>query len=279
MSFTITLDDNSVHEVSQFVFNDGSVQVEISGDLPLHAESAIILAYLQTPEDQMALIMLSNAIRIACPVVKIHCLMQFTPYGRQDAPFCKGQANSMKAWADVVNSLGFASVTVTDPHSIAVSHLDNCISIDIVELIHMSKFLTNLITSGDMTLVSPDAGSNKKAHNIAKEFGFTKLIRADKARNLATGEIVETEVYGDVSGDTCLIVDDICDGGMTFIKLAEALRDKGAEKVILLVTHGLFTKGLGVFEDLIDEIYTTSSWPRKSHDNDSTYTGIYKVLD
>lgn len=277
--FKIVLEGQELREVKQFVFNDGSVQIEIQGELFQGCMHVVVEAIIQSPADQMGLVMLANAIRTACPLAEIHCVMPFTPYGRQDAPFCSGQANSMKAWAQVVNSLHFASITTIDPHSIAVSHLDNCVAVDIVDVLKVSdEFLELFLDPDNITLVSPDAGANKKAHKICQQFGFTKLVRADKARDLATGEIIETEVYGDVEGETCLIVDDICDGGMTFIKLAEALRAKGATKVILFVTHGLFTKGLSVFEGLIDEIYTTESWPQTT-DITEGYNGKFVICN
>ena len=63
-----------------------------------------------------------------------------------------------------------------------------------------------------------------------------------------------------LEGRTAIITDDICDGGYTFIKVAEQLKAKGASKVILFVTHGIFSKGLDVFEGLIDHVYTTTSF-------------------
>lgn len=274
--FRLVVDGKKLLLVKQFIFNDGSVQVEIVGGLDSSVTHVVIEALLQTPADQMALVMLVNAIKTSSPLAEIHCVMPFTPYGRQDAPFVNGQANSMKAWAGVINSLGFASLTTLDPHSIAVSHFDNCVAIDIVDVIKGSAEFLDTLPGSEMTLVSPDAGANKKAHKLVQAFGFPKLVRADKARDLATGNILETVVYGDVEGDTCLIVDDICDGGMTFIKLAEALKNKGASKVILFVTHGLFTKGLSVFEGLIDEIYTTESWISESSISEG-YNGKFIV--
>jgi len=63
-----------------------------------------------------------------------------------------------------------------------------------------------------------------------------------------------------LEGRTAIITDDICDGGYTFIKVAEQLKAKGASKVILFVTHGIFSKGLGVFDGLIDHVFTTDSF-------------------
>ena len=275
--FRLLLNEETCLEVSQFVFNDGSVQVQIEGEVPPAVGVVVIDAILQTPADQMGLIMVANAVREVAPMADVHLSMCFTPYGRQDASFCPGQANAMKAWAGVVNSLNFTTVTTLDPHSIAISHIDRCYAVDIVDVLRASKEMTEVFRDNiALTLVSPDAGANKKSHKICQTFGIDKLIRADKARDLQTGDILETVVYGDVCEDTCLIVDDLADGGATFVFLAEKLKEMGAKKIILFVTHGIFSKGLGVFEGLIDEIYTTTSWPQ-STDITEGYTGKFTI--
>ena len=63
-----------------------------------------------------------------------------------------------------------------------------------------------------------------------------------------------------MDGRIAVITDDICDGGYTFIKVAEQLKAKGADKVVLFVTHGIFAKGLDVFDGLIDHVFTTDSF-------------------
>ena len=65
------------------------------------------------------------------------------------------------------------------------------------------------------------------------------------------------EVFGDVTGKSVLIADDICDGGRTFIELAKVLKERGAAHIHLHVTHGIFSKGKAVFEGLIDTVTST----------------------
>ena len=61
-----------------------------------------------------------------------------------------------------------------------------------------------------------------------------------------------------LSNRRILIVDDICDGGATFVGLAKELRAAGAKKVYLYVTHGIFSKGLPL--EGIDKVFTTDSY-------------------
>ncbi|HCW17254.1 MAG TPA: phosphoribosylpyrophosphate synthetase, partial [Achromobacter sp.] len=57
-----------------------------------------------------------------------------------------------------------------------------------------------------------------------------------------------------------LVVDDICDGGRTFLELASALRDTTRQPVYLYVTHGIFSKGLGELNARYAGIFTAYDW-------------------
>ena len=82
---------------------------------------------------------------------------------------------------------------------------------------------------------------------------------SDKTRDVMTGKITGFEVYADdLKGKSCIIVDDICDGGGTFAGLAIELRKKGARKVHLIVTHGTFSKGLTTLTNF-DSVITSSA--------------------
>lgn len=110
-------------------------------------------------------------------------------------------------------------------------------------------------------LISPDAGSNKKIFDLAKSINYTgEIIRCDKLRDISTGKIIETIVYkDDLKGRDVIIVDDICDGGNTFIQLAKVLKQKNAGKIYLVVTHGIFSAGFDGLGEYFDGIYCTNS--------------------
>ena len=108
-------------------------------------------------------------------------------------------------------------------------------------------------------LVSPDAGANKKVFEFAKLHGYKRVVRADKVRDVSTGEILSTQVFSEHVGNAdFLMLDDICDGGRTFIELARELRKLTTGKIFLYVTHGIFSKGGDVFDGFIDQIYTSN---------------------
>jgi ribose-phosphate pyrophosphokinase len=88
-------------------------------------------------------------------------------------------------------------------------------------------------------------------------------VTCRKNRNESTAEItgVSDDDFVDLGGNDCLIVDDICDGGFTFVKLAEALKNKNAGNVYLAVSHAILSKGAHqLLNNGIDHIYCTDGY-------------------
>ena len=152
----------------------------------------------------------------------------------------------------------YEEVIIRDPHSSFTEHYFDNSFVEYREISQLQSFLEAPFPNSqkqtfDM-LVAPDKGAKEKTKKIAEHFG-TPYVTCDKDRDPATGWINSVIVNGDVKGKHCLITDDICDGGGTFQLTAKALREKGAASVNLYVTHGIFSKGLGIFNGLVDNIF------------------------
>jgi ribose-phosphate pyrophosphokinase len=91
----------------------------------------------------------------------------------------------------------------------------------------------------DLMVVSPDVGGVARARELAKRINAPLAI-VDKRREKA-GEVAGMTVIGDVSGKTCIIVDDICDTAGTLCKAAEVLLENGAVEVHSYITHGVLS--------------------------------------
>ncbi len=250
-----------------FIFPGGEINVKIDSSnlkyLYEKAEYQTIIAKIQSSLEVMQLVMLVDALR-RFDSTPIRLFLPYVPYGRQDRVCNNGEAFSLKAFAGVINSLNFSKVIVCDPHSEVIGAVfDNVTVISQKQIINkFQAFIEKVIVSSSV-FISPDAGSNKKTSEIAKYFNHNSFVRADKLRDLSTGEIKETIVYATetIKGADVFIVDDICDGGRTFIELAKVLKRKDVNTVNLYVTHGIFSKGTKVlFENGIDAIYTTNSF-------------------
>jgi len=273
-------------DVKTFLFPAGEVGIKIDFNYILKHSIIEIKARIRNSNDFMYLAMAKNAInenpncRVFPP--RVDLFLPYVPYARQDRVCNRGESFSLKAFAGLINSLGFDTVTILDAHSdVAPALFDRCINIKQLDIITRFEEFKNKIMDGGYMFVSPDAGGNKKTVDLAKYFGHKDFIRADKRRNLATGDILETIVYADdLTGKNVCIADDICDGGKTFIELAKVLKSKGANSVILYVTHGIFSKGIKVLTDAgIDHIYTTNSYQDQPlGDYDDTKITIFDVL-
>lgn len=256
---------NLTLDLKTFLFPGGEVGVKLdASNLRYRSDSRThqtIVARLQDAIDIVTLIMTVDALRRFDPT-PIRLFMPYVPYARQDRVCVTGEAFSLKAFAAVVNALGFERVTVVDPHSDVVGAVfDRLEIITQRDVISRYAAFSRALAEGPFVFVSPDAGANKKTAELARYFEHDTYVRADKKRNLETGAIIETLVYGDVAGQTLVIADDICDGGRTFIELATVLKRGGATRIILFVTHGIFSKGLKpLLDGGIDEIYTTNSY-------------------
>ncbi len=207
----------------------------------------------ESSEDIIDLLLLVNAMKHA-GISLCTLNIPYVPFSRQDRVCNPGEAFSLQVFADLINSCNAKYVLITDPHSDVVTALiNNCGVVSQAEV-----FAKPLETMGDYYLISPDGGSLKKIYELAKVVDSLGVIECSKERDIETGKITKTIVHysGDLDGTHCIIVDDICDGGKTFIEIAKVLKIMGASPITLMVSHGFFTKGLEVFDNLIDEIYT-----------------------
>lgn len=142
-----------------------------------------------------------------------------------------------------------ACVTI-DPHSDVAGVLPHYEQSEVV-----MEFSKLGIFDSTPIIAIPDAGATKKAYSWLGDFEYVQCL---KTRNPLTGELGGFQVINSefVSGRNVVIIDDICDGGGTFIGLAEELKKAGAQNLILGVTHGLFTKGISVLLEKFLWIYT-----------------------
>ena len=260
----------------EFLFPAGEVSVKLNANDYAYRELDLpntIVARIQSSDDLLKLAMLKDALQ-KIDNHPINLFMPYVPYARQDRVCDKGESFSLAVLARFIASLGFAKVAIVDPHSDATPAAFEGLSVNLTvikQLDVLNKSIEFIPTLMGSTLVSPDAGSNKKTSDAAAWLGHESFVRADKLRDLTNGKIKEITVYADdLKGRNVVILDDICENGGTFIGLAAELRKRNCGKVILYVTHGVFggeARKLDVLENLfkqggVDEIWTTDSYHR-----------------
>ncbi len=133
-----------------------------------------------------------------------------------------------------------------------------------VDNIYATPILTHDIMQQrieNLMVVSPDIGGVVRARAVAKMLN-SDLAIIDKRRPKANvAEVMN--IIGDVSGKTCLLIDDMIDTANTLCKAASALKERGAERVLAYATHAVFSGG--AVERLnssdIDQVVITDTIP------------------
>lgn len=219
-------------------------------------------ALIKDSDGIMAVLLLKDAIHRTYGFgVKVYLVLKYIPYARQDRVCNVGEPLSIKVFADIINNANFSKVFISDPHSDVSSALFN--NVEIITQLDLFTDWYNICTINikDYVIVSPDAGAIKKSMKVAQHYNIP-LICAEKIRNMKTMEIEKTVVHMEPNTvEKTIIIDDICDGGRTFIELAKVLKnEKGVKQVDLFVTNGIFSYGKEKILEIVDNIYTIYDW-------------------
>lgn len=269
-----SFDRKDVVPLKSFKFSGGEIQVEV-GLVPIPSLYLRVRAHLTSSDEIFTLMLVVDALRrqLRARNAKsedIHLECAYLPYARQDRVMNPGEALSLRVMCDLINGMNFKTVSVWDVHSdVALALLNNVNNYGpetFVREVPADRFTT--------ILVAPDAGAIKKVFKVSEILGFLAgTVTASKHRSTKDGSITETEVHcGHVGDNDFLIVDDLCDGGATYIGytksdgtkvpgLVQALRPLTNGKIYMYFTHGIFSKGLDVFHGLVDGIYVAKPFP------------------
>lgn len=243
-------------EFQSFIFSGGEPHIKIKSDFDV-SETVTITHRINSFNDFGLLLLAVDALK-RMEVKLINVFIPYFPAARQDRVMIAGEPLSVKVYADILNSLKLNKITVFDAHSeVTPALLDNC------EVIPNHAFIASVLQKigNDVKLISPDGGALKKIYKVSEYLGGIEVVECSKSRDVKTGKLSGFKVYNDnLQGMDCLIVDDICDGGGTFIGLAEELKKKNAGKLYLAVSHGIFNKGFDVFQKDFEKIFTTDSF-------------------
>jgi len=190
-------------------------------------------------------------------------LMPYLPFARHDRAFVRGDGEPLTVLRQIYLGLTTHNIVVIDPHStesepfrhIPQSNVANAA----LHMIHDhcgGKYVLD-----GYAFAIPDKGAVPKALTWLTDDDVS--VQCLKVRDGETGALSGFDVIADqdqVKGKRIILVDDICDGGGTFIGLAAKLVEMGAESIDLVVTHGLFTKGVDELLETFHRIYTLENY-------------------
>lgn len=262
-------------------FPDGHLHRDATNLSELQAEThphVVIKCRLKSFNDLFPVLQATDAVRRSTTNVKVSLYIAYLLAARYDRPMSKYDSFDLKIVADVINSQNYAQVQLFEPHSktsldlinrsISVSPLDG----PVTHMLEDWKVVDDSYT--DVCLVAPDLGAVKRLEVFASKLPHSlPLVLCNKHRNLRTAAILSLDILTpNEVRKSCIIYDDLCDGGRTFIEVAAKLRDHGAQHITLAVTHGLFTQGTDALltptDDgkYVDQILTTNSYQDLNYD-------------
>ena len=221
-------------------FNDQEIFVEVYENV--RGEDMFIVQPTSNPanDNLMELLIIADALKRSS-AARITAVIPYFGYARQDRRTKARTPISAKLVANLITQAGVDRVLTLDLHATQIQGffdipVDNLYAAPIFALDVAHHFRGRL---QDVTVVSPDVGGVARARELAKRIGCALAI-VDKRRE-KPGEVAEMTVIGDVTGKTCIIVDDICDTAGTLCKAAETLINAGATEVHSYITHGVLS--------------------------------------
>ncbi len=244
-----TINLNTGEGVKITIFPDGQPHINIS-NITEGDEVKVICSITDTSK-LLQLLEAANALDNLFAKKRV-LVIPYLMAARYDRLMQTGDSIDLKVVADLVNSCGFEKVYLYDVHSdVALLLIKNAIGIT-------NENLVRTYDMPDAVLICPDAGASKKVGNY---FGWNTNIKdivyCSKNRDLATGkltlEILEPQ---ECTNRNCVIIDDICDGGGTFLAIAEKIQPA---HLTLIVTHGIFSKGFETLHNYFQQIVVSDS--------------------
>ncbi len=241
-------------------FSDGEVQVEIEENVRGQDVFVIQPTSAPTAEYFMELLVLVDALKRAS-ATNITAVVPYFGYARQDRrPRSARVPITAKVAAKMFSAVGTDRVLTVDLHADQIQGF-----FDIpVDNVYASPLLLADIWrnqgTDNLIVVSPDVGGVVRARAIAKRLDDAELAIIDKRRPKANVATV-MNIIGDVSGKTCVLVDDIVDTAGTLCAAAAALKANGAKKVVAYCTHPVLSGAAiaNVTNSQLDELVVTDT--------------------
>lgn len=242
-------------------FSDGEVTVELNENV--RGKDVFVLQSTCEPtnDNLMELLLTIDALRRAS-ASRITAVVPYFGYARQDRRVRSSRVPiSAKVVADMMVSVGVDRVLTVDLHAEQIQGFFTCP----VDNVYASPILNDDIVASnfkDVVVVSPDIGGVVRARAIAKQLDDADLAIIDKRRPRANESEV-MNLIGDVEGRNAIMVDDMVDTAGTLCSAANALKERGAKKVVAYCTHAVLSgKALdNVRNSQLDELVVTDTIP------------------
>jgi ribose-phosphate pyrophosphokinase len=259
-------------------FSDGEITVEIQEHV--RGKDVFILQSTCAPanENLMELLVMVDALKRAS-AGRITAAIPYFGYARQDRRVRSERVPiAAKLVADLLTAAGVHRVLTMDLHA---EQIQGFFNIPVDNIYSLPIMLADVWKKNysDLMVVSPDVGGVMRARALAKRLECDLAI-IDKRRPKANVSEV-MNIIGDVSGRTCVIMDDMVDTAGTLCKAAAALKDHGAKKVLAYCVHPVLSGAAvsRINESAIDELVVTDTIPLSEEAQKSSCIRQLSVAD
>lgn len=200
---------------------------------------------------QLTDLMLVESDNMNRPVVHI----DFLPYGRQDKDISNMSTFGLNTFMRILACMRIGGIVTVDVHSDVAKTTAIREGLNFISVFPYAEISNAIKASESEVLCFPDKGAMARYYRHFDQ----PAVYCEKVRDQLTSEILSLELKSeiDITGKNVIIIDDICDGGRTFIEVTKLLRSKNVGRVTLYVSHGIFSKGTKILLDSgIDMLYT-----------------------
>lgn len=256
-------------------FPDNSIKFILKEDIENRFTSVptiVVRTRLLSNDDIIALALVKDVIDNKYVNVKTILKIDYMMYQQDDRRFKTEESFGLKVISNFINTMKWDKIKIFHPHSDKVEFIDNCIITSNQSFVEAAILDVRSYTFNRFPYwVIPDSGAFKTQFKQIENIEYPNFITCMKSRNHETGGIETVVNVGDLSGQACFIVDDICLGGRTFIQIAQKLREKNCGELYLIISHGVFNQGIEHLLEYFDYIYTTDSICNIEHEKLKIY--------
>jgi ribose-phosphate pyrophosphokinase len=255
----------------QGIYSDGTPMVKVDDFSAMVRHTDTMTIRYEDMSEFVTAMFLVDAIRAHDGHIR-NLILPYVPGARQDRSNPDGDVLiTLASVAQIINNRMFGRVVILDPHSEKTT-----------QLVHRAVVYPQFLVSrglrdlGHHGIIATDKGGKARAEAMAKALRLP-VFYGGKTRDTSTGRLsgftLEPIPYGHY-----LVVDDICDGGGTFIGLADKIHEQGST-ADLFVSHGIFAKGTRGLLDRYGMIYTTDSLIGSDCDSTVTVLPLIKEME
>jgi ribose-phosphate pyrophosphokinase len=259
-------------------FSDGEVMIELLENVRGRDCFVLQSTCVPTNDNLMEVLIMIDALKRAS-AARVTAAIPYFGYARQDRrPRSARVAVSAKVVANMLEAVRVDRVLTMDLHA---DQIQGFFDVPVDNIYAAPILLGDLWKHGyeNLLVVSPDVGGVVRARALAKRLE-SDLAIIDKRRPKANDAEV-MNIIGDVSGRTCVIMDDMVDTAGTLAKAAQALKNEGAVKVLAYCTHPVLSGGAveRIANSELDEVVVTDSIPLREDAKKCRKIRVLSVVD